>query len=136
MSDAPTPIPEPPEPDADPVTGEEGAENIDSDALTHESLQAELASYRKALAEEFEASEKAAQGITRTQAEKIATDFFRKNLPMAAAQVVHLAQYSTSDATRLAASKYICDRATKELAESGDPVKDLIAQLTSAAGEE
>jgi len=95
--------------------------------LTEADLQAQLAAYQAAIRAEYEVQSSEAQ--TPREMEEITGDFFRRNASSAAAQIVWLSQNSSSDSVRLAAAKYVIDRGFKEQAESGDPIKEIIAGL-------
>lgn len=108
-----------------PLNNNERDENGD---LTPESLQAQLAAYRRALETEFQMAESVADT---TAQEEATIEFFRKNVPVAAAQIVHQMQFASSDAVRLNAAKYLLDRVFKHEAETGDPVNELLKKLKS-----
>lgn len=96
------------------------------DPLTRESLQAELKRYQDAYKQEFDIAqaEKPENVIDNT------LEFFQKNVSVAAAQIVWQAQNSTSDATRLAASKYIIERVFKGAVDStNDPIREILKGL-------
>jgi hypothetical protein len=99
--------------------------NDDPD-LTQEKVQDMLNGYAQAFREEFEEKTKKAPEnvIEYTQ------DFFKKNINAAAAQIVWLTTNSTSDAIRLAASKYVIEQASKDAKADGDPIKQMLKQLT------
>jgi hypothetical protein len=98
-----------------------------NDELTPETLQKKLQEYSDALKQEYELATDSTDEPKNV--EEMTLHYFRKNVPHAVAQIVHLSQNSTSDAVRLNASKYIHQAAFKEEAESGDPIKDLLKQL-------
>lgn len=96
----------------------------DEPELTQESLQAKLREYHAALRSEFEAA------TSKEQEDQATLEYFKKHIPVAAAQVVHLAQNSSSDSTRLSASKYIIDYVEKQEASTGgDPLANLLSDL-------
>lgn len=98
-----------------------------------QTLQEELAKYKKAIQEEFEST----GGNTLTggsldpteNVEKYTRNFFRQNLAGAAAQIVWLSQNSTSDAVKLNASKLIIKEALEDARKEGDPMKELFEML-------
>lgn len=103
-----------------------------SEDLTQAKLQEKLRLYQQAYKEEFELAEKEhpEQTIENT------LDYFKKNVPMACAQIVWLMENSTSDATRLAAGKYVIDRVFKGMVDSPeDPVRDILAALMKGEDE-
>ena len=61
--------------------------------------------------------------------EKYTRQFFRQNLPDAAAQVVWLSCNSTSDSVRLRACQIIIKEALEDARAEGDPIKDLLHDL-------
>lgn len=94
--------------------------------LNAETLQKELAKYRKAYAEEYET----AMEQTPENAPEYTQKFFRQNLPEAAAQIVWLAHNADSESVRLSALKLIVSQAILDATSEGDPVKDLLKQLS------
>jgi len=116
----------------------EPTNNEDSDALqfgpTDEELAKELKSYAKALREEFAretAEENSTSGLTEpvSNVEKYTRQFFRQNLPDAAAQIVWLSCNSDSDSVRLRACQIIIKEALEDARVEGDPIKDLLSDL-------
>lgn len=110
----------------------DNTENPPSDKLdatgTHdEALQAELQSYAAALRSEFQ---EAQAKETAPDVEKHTRDFFKKNVQDAALQVVWLAHNSDSDSIRLRASQFIIKEAFEEGTREGDPIKQLMNELT------
>lgn len=111
---------------------QDSSSNDGEEELTQESLQQKLQAYHAALKSEFEVTsekDKKAQ-------EDVSRDYLRKHVPVALAQVVHLAQFSTSDSVRLNASKFIIGESFKDEAEKGDPIADLIEQLNKKPAKE
>lgn len=102
-------------------------EDLDSDAdLTRVSLQEELNKYAEAYRQEYET-------MSQTNPENVSeytTDFFRKNVHSAAAQIVWLANNAESESVRASSAKYIIERATADSDAAGDPIKDLLEQLS------
>lgn len=99
-----------------------------------EEIAAELSKYRKALAEEFareEATDSVLTGLDDpvSNVEKYTRNFFKQNLPDAAAQIVWLSCNSDSDSVRLRASKMIVDIALDDARQDGDPLKELLNSL-------
>lgn len=91
-----------------------------------ETLNNELQKYQKALESEFETKQK-------EQPEHVVEntlEYFQGHVPNACAQIIFMMQHSTSDATRLAASKYVIDRVFKGMVDSPeDPVKEILKKL-------
>jgi recombinational DNA repair protein (RecF pathway) len=56
-------------------------------------------------------------------------EFFQNNVSMASAQIASLAAYSTSDAVRLNASKYIVEAAFRAAEMENDPIAKLFDEL-------
>lgn len=109
------------------------ADNSDEPTfLDQQKLQAELARYQAALEAEFElANEKSPEKVIENTLE-----YFQGNVALACAQIVYLAQNSTSDATRLSASKYVIDRVFKGAVENAnDPVKEILKALLDGKSE-
>jgi len=95
--------------------------------VTDESLQAELHSYAAALRAEFEESQQAG---TQAHVEAATRDFFKRNVQDAALQIVWLAHNSDSDSIRLKASTFIIKEAFDESTREGDPIRELMRELT------
>lgn len=130
----PAPAPEPNEADSElelevgqEVRAELGIGNDES--LTPELLQNKLAEYQKALQQEYEDEVDGARSSD--DVKTITQDYFRTNVPLAAAMIVRLAMNSTSDAVRGNMSKYIIQAAFDEEKDSGDPIKALLKELAS-----
>jgi len=104
-------------------------EELDNDPeLTEEKLQEKLNQYAKAFEEEFaQASKDHPDNV-----EEYTRDFFKNNIHAAAAQIVWLANNSTSDSVRLRASQFVLEQALEDGREDGDPVKQLLHQLTKS----
>lgn len=98
-------------------------------AVTDESLMAELNAYAEALRQEFAESQ---AHDTPADVETHTRDFFKKNVQDAALQVVWLAHNSDSDSVRLRASQFIIKEAFDEAVREGDPIKDLMRELTKS----
>ena len=97
-------------------------------------LKKELHDYAKALREEFareQDQENSTAGLTdpTSNAEKYTRQFFRQNLPDAAAQIVWLSCNSDSDSVRLRACQIIIKEALEDARAEGDPIKDLLSDL-------
>jgi hypothetical protein len=95
--------------------------------LTQEKLQEKLNSYAEALRSEFEEANKESP----ENVETYTRDFFKKNIAMAAAQIVWLAGNSTSDSVRLRASQIVVSEALQDARADGDPIKDILAELAA-----
>lgn len=121
--------PDSPEPANQPESEPKGFDELDkmadSGELTAQSLQQELAKYRQAYEEEFEAQSK----IAPENCEQHLTDFFKKNLPELACQVIWLAHNAQSESVRLSAIKFGIGQALADAQHDGDPIKDLISKL-------
>lgn len=88
--------------------------------------QQELQDYRRALEQELTIQSDKDPDNNYTNA----LEFFRKQIPIAAAQIAHLAQFSTSDSTRLAANKYMIEAVRRGFVESPeDPVADILKKI-------
>src|SRR5262252_1928629 len=98
-------------------------------AVSDESLMAELNAYAEALRQEFAESQ---AHDTPADVETHTRDFFKKNVQDAALQVVWLAHNSDSDSVRLRASQFIIKEAFDEAVREGDPIKDLMRELTKS----
>lgn len=99
------------------------------DDLSAAELQKQLNDYAAAIRSEFEAATKEAP----ENAEEAAKDYFRKNLSQALAQVVWLASNADSETVRLNASKFIINEALDEAKGDGDPIKQLLKELSLTA---
>lgn len=96
--------------------------------LTPEKLQQKLQDYQAALQQEFAESNREDQTGEHVVGNTL--EYFQKNVPLACAQIVYLAQHSTSDATKLSAAKYVIDRVFKGFVDSPeDPVKQILKSL-------
>jgi hypothetical protein len=100
----------------------------DAGELNEASLQAELNRYSQALKQEWEDNQRPED--TSSDAEQQARDYFKKHVPFAAAQVVWLAGNSDSDTVRLNASKHIIALGITSGAKDGDPLKELLNELS------
>jgi len=93
--------------------------------LTPEKVQAKLNEYHAAFEQEFTtAVEKSPDNVI-----EYTTDFFKKNVAMAAAQIVWLVGNAESETVRANCSKYVIEQAGKDATSDGDPFKKLFAQL-------
>lgn len=62
-------------------------------------------------------------------------EYFQKNTPMAAAQIVYLMEHSTSDSTRLNASKYVIECVRRGAVEdASNPVASILRDLMENPG--
>ena len=100
---------------------------------TDDELRKELQAYAAALREEFANpdSPSPTAGLTSPtdNVEKYTRQFFRQNLPDAAAQVVWLSSNSDSDSVRLRACQIIINHALEDAKSEGDPIKDILKDL-------
>jgi hypothetical protein len=96
------------------------------DGLDDEKVQEKLNQYHEAFKQEFETSVKK----NPENVDEYTREFFRDNLPMAAAQIAFLAANAESESVRFSASKYVI-LAAKEISETdGDPIKELLKELS------
>lgn len=102
----------------------------DNDNLDEETLQRKLHEYHAALRSEFEATN-VAELAEPEKAEVETREFFKKNVPHAAAQIAWLAQNADSETVKLNASKYVIEKAFKDSEADGDPVTALLKELTA-----
>lgn len=107
-------------------------DKADKGELTPENLQTELNKYAAAIESEF----RIASAGSPENVDEYARDFFKKNIHSAAAQIVWLAVNSTSDSVRLAASKYVVEQAISDAKGDGDPLKDLMKELSATKKKE
>jgi len=117
-----------------PQTPDESEDNQLSFGPTDDQLAKELRDYAKALRQEF-ARETEEENSTRdledpvSNVEKYTRQFFRQNLPDAAAQIVWLSCNSSSDSVRLRACQIIIKEALEDARQEGDPIKDILNDL-------
>lgn len=98
----------------------------DEGELTPDTLQQKLADYRGAIEQEFKAStEKNPDDV-----EASTSDFFKDNIPMAAAQLVWLAHNAESESVQINALKFIIQQGLADADRKGDPIQAVIDQLT------
>lgn len=112
---------------SNPDNDNEFEELMKDESLTEESLNDRLNSYAKAFREEFEEKSQADP----SNVEAYTRDFFRKNVHSAAAQIVHLANNAFSESVKLRAAELVVKEARLTSDEQGDPVKEILQQLTS-----
>jgi hypothetical protein len=96
-----------------------------------DSLQSQLARYRAAIEQEYALAEKAASAASTENLQVATRDFFKDNSAHAAAQIAWLAMNAESESVRLRASQYIIERGLADSAGDGDPIKQLLSDLTS-----
>ena len=94
--------------------------------VTPENLQEKLAAYQQAIKEEYEVSSEADP----ENIEEYTRDFFKKNVHIFAAQIAHLAVHADSETVRMNCSKYGIEAALADSRADGDPMRDLLAELT------
>lgn len=121
----------PPDSSNDKNPGDSGAPLEPLSEMTPEKLQEQLTAYQTAIREEFEVSVE----TDPMNAEKYCTDFFKKNLPMFAAQVAFLAGNADSESVRLAASKLGIQLAREDSDNDGDGIGELLKKLQANAKE-
>lgn len=97
------------------------------DPLSEASLQQHLNEYHKALEAEFKVEvEKTPENV-----QELTTEFFKNNAAHAAAQIAWLSQHADSESVKLNAAKFIISAAIADGEKDGDPIKELLKQLTS-----
>lgn len=101
-------------------------EAADKGELTPESLNDKLNQYHEAFRQEFEDKTKKSPD----NVDEYTTDFFKKNIHAAAAQVAWLAHNAESESVRLRASQFVIERALTDGRSDGDPIKELLKKLT------
>lgn len=120
--------PLPPLPPKEPVEPTDTFEALAADPeLTPEKLQEELTNYMTALRQEFE--DKTAEAPENVQ--EHTSEFFKANVPNAAAQIAWLSINADSESVRLNASKMVIALALKDEQDKQDPLKDLLKGLTA-----
>ena len=102
------------------------AADADKPELTNNDMQTILQDYAKAVREEFEMATKASPD----NAEEAARDFARKHQGESLAQIHWLSLYADSEAVKLNASKYLVQLAISESNADGDPIKQIMKELT------
>lgn len=101
------------------------------DELTPESLQEQLNSYHKAIAEEFETKTSAVP----EKLEEYTSDYFKQNVHFAARQIVWLSANAESETVRANCSKFVIQQAFADSEKDGDPIRDLMNELTKPKAE-
>ena len=107
-------------------TNEENPTNPTSAGVDVQELQKELAAYHAAIEEEY----KMAAESQPDNVEEHTRNFFRGQAPMAAAQIAWIAANGANESSRLNASKFIIDMAIEEGTKEGDPIKQLLNELS------
>ena len=100
--------------------------------LTEAAAQKALNDYHDAIQKEFSVASAAA--TTSDKVTEYARDFFKNNLPTAAAQIMWLVVNAESESIKLNASKYVVDRALEDAKVDKDPVKQLLEGLGLNSG--
>lgn len=108
---------------------DELAAKAETGELTEASLQQKLNEYSAALKQEYETKTAASP----ENLEEFTRDFFKKNVHSMAAQVVWLANNAESESVQLSACKYGIGLAFAQSEEDGDPIKNLLKELTGAS---
>lgn len=94
--------------------------------LTPDKLNTVLNEYAQAYKEEFELkSQEAPENV-----EEHTRDFFKRNSAASAAQIVWLSNNADSETVRLNASKTVLTMAFADAKADGDPIKQLLNDLT------
>lgn len=102
-------------------------EHLDpGEPVSEETLQLMLHNYSDALRQEFEIEVNNDPDNTPAFTHK----FFREHMHIAAAQIVHLCTAGETDNIKLNASKFVVIMGNKQADEEGDPIKNLLAELT------
>jgi hypothetical protein len=98
----------------------------DEEKARIEEIRVEMHEYHKALEQEFETkSANKSENVIKSSLEH-----FEDNTQKAAQQIVWLMDHSSSDSTRLAASKYVIDRVYKGAVDgTEDPIKKILEKL-------
>lgn len=102
-------------------------EQADKGELTPEKLQDRLNSYHEAFRQEFESQIKSDP----ENVEEYTQDFFKKNVHSAAAQIVWLSNNADNESVKLNAAKYVVEQALRDANKDGDPIKDVLKELTA-----
>ena len=118
--------------EGEPMSFEDLDKLAESGDLTRETLQEELQRYTKAYQQEFETSTK----IDPDNVGEYTTDFFRKNVHQAAAQIVWLAANAESESVRGNMAKYVIEKATADSDREGNPIAALLKKLQEPVAEE
>lgn len=101
------------------------SEQADRGELTEESLQKQLNDYREAYRQEFEESVK----NDPDEVTKHTQEFFKNEVPAAAAQMVWLAYNAESQNIQKDCLKFIIAQGLKDAKRDGDPIRDLLSEL-------
>jgi hypothetical protein len=101
-----------------------------------DSLQSQLIRYRAAIEQEYALAEKAKEAANTENLQAATREFFKENSAHAAAQIAWLSLNAESESVRLRASQYIIERGLADSAEDGDPIKQLLSDLTSKSKKE
>lgn len=104
----------------------------ENEVLTPELLQSKLADYQKCLEQEY--TDSIHDSTSSDDVKSITQDYFRRNVPAAAARIVWLALNSSSDSVQASCSKMIIQAAFNEEKDSGDPIKNLLKELANNDG--
>jgi hypothetical protein len=99
-----------------------------NESITPENLQEKLAAYQQAIKEEYEVSSEADP----ENIEEYTRDFFKKNIHIFAAQIAHLAIHAESETVRMNCSKYGIEAALADSRSDGDPMRELLTELTKS----
>lgn len=95
--------------------------------LTEESLQQKLQKYHQAFEQEFNESVKSEPDKVTEQT----LDYFKKEVPSAAAQIVWLAHNAESESVRKDCLKFVIQQGLSDARKDGDPIKKLMEELAS-----
>jgi hypothetical protein len=117
------------EPDKEP-SFDELMRSADKGELSQNDMNKILNDYAKAVREEFEM----ATAKSPDNAEEAARDFARKHQGESLAQIHWLSINADSESVKLNASKYLVSLAISESHADGDPIKQIMNQLTGGLG--
>jgi len=113
------------EPNKEP-TFEELMAKADNGQLSGDDMQKILNDYAQSVREEFEVTVAASP----ENAEEAKRDFCRNHMAHAMAQIHWLTIHAESESVKLSACKFIADGAIKEANKDGDPIAEIMRQLT------
>lgn len=91
------------------------------------SLEEQLRAYNAAVEGQFEEAIKDAQSAA--ELEEATKAVFRANGPIAAARIVFLAQYASSDAVQLSAAKHILEQGFSADSDNDSPLAKIIREM-------
>jgi hypothetical protein len=110
--------------------GTSAGDDNNDEQLDNEEMQRRLHAYQQAIREEYETSLED-KTVDPDLLQESTDTFFRKNVPLAAAQIAWLSQNSTNDSTRFVAAKYIVERGLKSIKTPDDDLSKLLEKIKS-----